>query len=366
MRDRLSRLSILLLVPLILSAILLPAVSPSYAAGTAAMAQGAGPVGQVLPVPCIGTVPGPGPTAELRLVRDAQGNYWQIQSGCRHLVVPFVLDSDTMQAIPRGEDVSFISFGLIAPAPVPPLTYPSYAQVPTWLLPPASTSPTPPASPAAEGVLIVDIAQPNVVYLVAGGLRHRVLVYYPLDVPADEIDPSRLGAEASYRLRGSQNGVQFFVPTIGVIPLGDSAPYYSWARGESVVVSDQPTAPAARLCGSTEQQCSPRFREAQTVSQAAYAKDPGAFAGTDLRVQGLACAVRYDRARGVTTFSLGGGLEAVAPGQAPGLEDFASVIAGVSVSPPPGGGSGPGQLVVFEYMVVRPGGGTLCGSATGR
>jgi hypothetical protein len=127
-------------------------------------------------------------TNEMRLARDENGQYWQIQSGCRHRVVPSVMDSGTLQSIPLGEDIGHVTYGFPAPVPTPsPLAPPAYAQLPGGLLLPEPT-PTPSPAPGDEpGLLrgyanrrlVVDPTRPEEVFLLDGRIRHRVLVFYP-------------------------------------------------------------------------------------------------------------------------------------------------------------------------------------------
>jgi hypothetical protein len=168
----------------IAAAIALMALWPAGPAGAVSSPPRAPGPAQLPPPTCQGasTVD---PSAELRLVRDVDGAYWQIQTGCRHLVVPFLMDSATLAAIPQGEDVGRVRGGQPAAATRPDVPVPAYA------LPPEN-APRPPADPLppdettsgglrgyAEGALVIDPSAPDAVWLLAGGLRHRVLVYFP-------------------------------------------------------------------------------------------------------------------------------------------------------------------------------------------
>src|SRR6478736_2458956 len=86
--------------------VLLAGLEPTPGASTGRPA--ASLVQQQAPVPPCTVPRGPADqperSAELRLARDGYGNYWQIQSGCRHQVVPFVMDAPTLFTIPSGED----------------------------------------------------------------------------------------------------------------------------------------------------------------------------------------------------------------------------------------------------------------------
>jgi hypothetical protein len=130
----------------------------------------------------------PEPTNELRVARDSNGDYWQIQWGCRHRVVPLAMDPVALRAIPQGEDVAFVTFGAPSPVPTPaPLDLPAYAMVPRALQPTAVEVPLPQPAPPVPGylqgytnrVLVYDPGEPNALYLLEGGLRHRVMVFYP-------------------------------------------------------------------------------------------------------------------------------------------------------------------------------------------
>ncbi|HEY7062471.1 MAG TPA: hypothetical protein VII06_13410 [Chloroflexota bacterium] len=337
--------------------------------------------------------------AEMRLARDADGALWQIQSGCRHLVEPYYMDTATLSAIPQGEDASFVSYGFPAPVPTPSgLTLPAYARLPIGGLlgqaAPAPAEASAPESGASPGtldryqsrVLVIDPANPNVVYLLQGGMRHRVLIYYPLDVVLATIDPSRAGDLGSYALRGPEG----YVGTITDVPWGEPAPLVGWGTGESVVISDRPASPDAVNCAQinatptagpvfTGQQVGvptavvprrsqiacERFREAQEVSAGAYISNPGQYAGRDLRlVFGTACSVRYNAARDGKSFQYTVGDSAVAA-FAPGPEvqrdaqftSYRTVDIGTFVSTvtETSGASTSGELIVFAY-VVRGGG----------
>ncbi|HLH22593.1 MAG TPA: hypothetical protein VK066_08725 [Chloroflexota bacterium] len=129
----------------------------------------------------------PESSSELRLARDANGDFWQIQSGCRHRVVPLAMDPAVLRTIPLADDLNLVTYALPAPVPTPaPLEDPAYAQVPLWLRPPATPAPPTPTRPDpgylsayADRVIVFDPADPDVVYLLEGGTRHRVIVYYP-------------------------------------------------------------------------------------------------------------------------------------------------------------------------------------------
>ncbi len=331
-------------------------------------------------------------SAELRLARDAQGNYWQIQSGCRHQVTPYFMDTATLTAIPQGEDAAFVSYGLPSPVPTPaPLALPAYARLPRELLaaPPAAAPAPAPEAVTPPGtldrytnrVLVMDPSNQNVVYLLQGGMRHRVLTYYPLDVVLSDLDPSRAGDLASYALRGPLG----FVTTIDDVPWGEPAPLVGWATGESAVISDRMALPDAVNCGNIlttptpaavaignlaplptavvprrAQAACDRLREAQEVSAGAYIANPGQYAGRDLRiVGGVACEVRYNPARDGKTFVYYSG-EVGVPGFAQGAEvqrdgQFASfnrLTLGTFVASATESATGgtSGELLVFAYL----------------
>ena len=151
-----------------------------------------------------------------------------------------------------------------------------------------------------------------------------------------------------------------FVAAITEIPLGSPAPYYGWGRGESTVISGRSRLPDAIRC--TRQPCSARFQNARIVTVEQYLKDPDAFAGTDVRLQSgsgpglVACNVRYNRERGVTTLTLGintSSVSATAPGrqaaQDPNMADNSVLEVGAAVSPPGQEGDA-GGIVIFEYF----------------
>jgi hypothetical protein len=269
----------------------------------------------------------------------------------------------------------------------------------------------------ADRVLVVEDGDPNVVYLLQGGVRHRVLVFYPLCVldrsalpaplcnqegPDNVLDISRSGDPQSYLLpRRAQlvdcsrifpdvtvppgtscaqiyqalglgdraSRLAGYVATVAEIPLGEPAPnrnwspgYYTWAQGESVVISDA-IAPGASKC--TALPCSNRYQNAQGVTLPTYDKDPGAFEGIDVRMEGIACNVSYNRDTNATYFSLRLGdisVPAVARGRTaqrdPEFGSNVRVEVGASTSTRGGGtGFASGQLVVFEYRVL---GGSAC------
>jgi hypothetical protein len=330
--------------------------------------------------------------SEMRLARDAAGVLWQIQSGCRHQVTPYFMDTATLNAIPQGEDAAFISYGFPSLVPTPsPLNLPAYARLPADLLrvPAQAAAPVPPAPAPAPGtldryvsrVLVVDPAAPTVVYVLQGGLRHRVLIYYPLDVALADVDPSRAGDLGSYALRGPEG----YVPTIDAFPWGEPAPLQGWATGESAIVSDRVISPDAVNCADVLTTPTPlaqtfgnltplptrvvprraqvacdRLREAQEVQAAAYISNPGQYAGRDLRlVNGVACEVRYNAARDGKTFAYTVGDSSVA-GFAPGAEvqrdgrfaSFQRITLGTFVSTvtETSGASTSGELIVFAYL----------------
>jgi hypothetical protein len=348
-------------------------------------------------------------SAEMRLVRDADGVLWQIQSGCRHLVQPYYMDAATLNAIPLGENASFVTYGFPAPVPTPSgLSLPSYARLPVGNLsgqPPLEAAPAPEAS-APPGtldryqsrVLVIDPGNPNAVYLLQGGLRHRVLVYYPTDVALADVDPSRAGDLASYALRGP-NG---FVATIGEVPWGEPAPRVGWGTGESIITSDRvvapdavncagmgvpgtpstglptlrapgaPDAPASGASGRSRLVCQ-RFRAARTVSVDAYVANPGLYAGTDLQLRGgVACSVRYVPARDGKSLAYVAG-DASVPAFAYGAEaqrdpllasrqtmNIGAFIQSVTET---GAQATSGELTVFAYEPTGPG---PCPSQGGR
>jgi hypothetical protein len=329
---------------------------------------------------------------EMRLARDAMGVLWQIQSGCRHLVTPYFMDTATLSAIPQGEDASHISFGYPSLVPKPsPLNLPAYARLPSNLLRVPAEAPAPAVPDVASTpgtldrfvsrVLVIDPASPNIVYVLQGGMRHRVLLYYPLDVALTDIDPSRGGDLASYALRGPDG----YVGTISDLPWGEPAPLTGWATGESAVISDRVISPDAVNCESINTTPTPsavtfgnltplptrvvprraqvacdRLREAQEVQAAAYISNPGQYAGRDLRlVGGVACSVRYSAARDGKTFAYTVGDVSVA-GFAPGAEvqrdgrfaSFQRLTLGTFVSTVTemSGQSTSGELIVFAYL----------------
>jgi hypothetical protein len=228
---------------------------------------------------------------------------------------------------------------------------------------------------------VIDPASPNVVYLLQGGLRHRVLLYYPLDVPLTQVDQSRVGDLASYALPGPNRTL---VGSIEDIPWGEPAPRSGWGTGESRIMSDRfaaipcvdaggPGATLRPVPGSSETQlprCTSRFRQAQQVTAGQYQTDPERFAGQDLRLSGTACGVRIDRQRGGKTFTLRQGTESALPVFIPGpaaqrdqnLISGATVVIGASAPPAQENGQGPGSidLRVFEYN-AQPSG-DACGS----
>jgi hypothetical protein len=273
-------------------------------------------------------------SAEMRLVRDADGLFWQIQSGCRHQVTPLYMDTRSLSAIPLGEDAAFVTYGYAVPVPTPSdFELPVYARLPAEVLrvPPSQAPAASSAVVADPGtldryrdrVLVVD-ADPlrrNIIYLLQGGVRHRILLYYPLDAQLATMDPSRAGDLDSYALRGP-NG---FVGTISDVPWGEPAPLIGWGTGESLVVSDRTVAPDAVNCSGIGVPGTPdtgqttlrvgatgsgrvllvcqRFRAARPVPVDAYVANPGQYAGTDVRLTGgVACTVRYNAARDGKSF----------------------------------------------------------------
>jgi hypothetical protein len=324
----------------------------------------------------------PQPSAELRLVRDASGNYWQVQSGCRHAVTPFVMDATALQRIPEGEEVSYITYGLDAPvSSLAPMEYPPYTDIPLALRPDPLLPPPPPSDQVpppsvllgyANRVLVLDPADPSIIYLLDGGSRHRVVVFYPLDVPTDAIFGLRGGDELSYRLRRSVTDPQIscpavqnrprdqlatFVGCIDEVPLGAPAPYYGWGTGETLVISDHPRPASARKCTLQPgpATCSARFRLAPLIDQGQYTKDPTSFRGQDVRFVGLLTNVRYNPSREGTTarfvffppplFALGQGAR-----RDPDFITGTSICAGVAI----GSGETPeSELTIFEYVVTN-------------
>lgn len=426
------------------------------AAGSARLAAEATSGGQLAPVGLTAAscpaaardVALPAPEAELHLVRDSAQNYWLIQAGCRHRVVPFVMDAAALAQIPQGEDIDWVTIAPVPPEPPSPLPLPAYAVPPgVALAPPAPPTPTVPTgapSPGVltgytNGVLVVDSAQPEAVWLLDGGLRHRVVVHftycavYPRALPlcrnGDSGEPRALNPEALarggdpalappypyllprraeaaadcgrlypelflppgercadlyYRLvlgallqarapRDARERATWeqlarvvaaeaagYVATIDEIPLGEPAPYYGWARGESVRLGDRVRPSEAADCGQTNansQDSCTRLDQTQQISLQQYQKDPDVYNGRDVRVVGTACQVRVDRARNAVTFSLIQGsisLSAIAYGRgARGdarLVNGARLEVGASVSSgDPTMGVPSGQLVVFGY-----------------
>lgn len=388
------------------------------------------------------------PSAELRLVRDVDGTYWQIQTGCRHLVVPFLMDSATLAAIPQGEDVGWVRRDPSVPPPPPEVLAPAYA-LPAGTTPlgrgalPAPLAETPGVLLGyREGALVVDPRTPEAVWLLAGGLRHRVLVYFPycavyrlpaplcgapspdspsvgaellarggdpalvppwpyllqrsVEVAADcrrlypqlrlpraescaavyewllrealaSLPPAeRPGPELVPRLaRTIAEQAASYVATLAEVPVGEPTSSYGWARGESVVLGERPTLLEARRCDNPNPDraqpqpgdCSVRFTQARVINLAQFNKEPEAYTGQDVRLPaGVACDVRYDRARNVTTLSYGLGNENIAvvmPGRSPDVYsntvlEIAAVVGG-RVGDTVGQA---GQLVVFEYRVL--------------
>jgi hypothetical protein len=387
-------------------------------------------------------------SAELRLVRDVDGTYWQIQTGCRHLVVPFLMDPATLAAIPQGEDVGWLQRDPTVPSPAPDVLAPAYA-LPAGSIPRGQeTAPAPPAQTPGvllgyrEGALVLDPSAPEAVWLLAGGLRHRVLVYFPycavyrlpaplcgaaspdsppvdaerlarggdpaletplpyllprpVEVAADcrrlypelrlprpescaalyerlvrealaSLPPAeRPAPELAARLaRTIADQAAMYVATLAEVPVGVPASSYGWARGEAVVLGDRPTVPEARRCENPEPNptqpqpgdCSVRFTQARLINLAQFNKEPEAYAGQDVRLpSGVACNVRYDRSRHVTTLSYGLGNETISvvvPGRTPGLFSNAVLEIAAVVGGRLGDAAGQaGQLVVFEYRVL--------------
>jgi hypothetical protein len=257
--------------------------------------------------------------------------------------------------------------------------------------------------------------------LLQGGIRHRVLVYYPSCVvygsslpPAlcggeggdTTLDLSRAGDLYSYllprrvdadcsrlfpqlrlppntgcadlystlfRVQGLRPDAAAplagFAATIAEIPLGEPAPYYGWAQGESQVLSDA-VLPGASKCIRLAI-CSSRYLGAQIVRISEYDKDPGAFEGIDVRMEGTACQVQYDRETNATYFILRSGdigVPAVARGRVPQRDpEFGSNVrmeigAATSVRGGAVGALSAGQLVVFEYRIL---GGSPCPPRSG-
>jgi hypothetical protein len=326
-----------------------------------------------------------------------------------------------------------------------PLSDPAYAQIPLALRPsPTPTPPEPRPDPGylqgyADRVLVFDPAQSDVLYLLEGGTRHRVVTYYPYcvvyprglpicqpgpdtgaaavdlprggdptaappypyllrrraDVDCTELFPGvpvprplscitlyeqmlldvyrglgRTEDEARRRARTLAEESAPFVANMDEIPLGEPAPNYGWGRGEVVVLSAQGGPPEARPCttgpslpGTAQAEpCSPRFLQAPLVTPEQYTKDPSAYDGADIRLEGVACQVRYDRQTNRTTLTIGlnqSSVPAVALGNRvrrdPNFADDNRLEVAAVVTPAGGGGGTAGQLVIFEYTRRGPG-----------
>src|SRR5262249_26087199 len=125
--------------------------------------------------------------------------------------------------------------------------------------------------------------------------------------------------------QGVPPDIATFIRSISEVPLGAPAPQFGWSPGETVVIADRPVAPIARPCippavdrgGFLNEQdanrlrnverlpdCGPRWRDSQRISPGDYVKDPDNYAGRDVRLVGIACNVRYNRGRGVTTMTI--------------------------------------------------------------
>jgi hypothetical protein len=157
-----------------------------------------------------------------------------------------------------------------------------------------------------------------------------------------------------------------YVANVDEIPLGEPAPLVGWGRGESIILTDRVTLPEARPCRlnspNAADRCSSRFENAQQITIEAYVKDPTRYSGTDVRLRGVACFVRWIREQNVVRLTLGlnaAVVPAVAPGriaqQDPAMSDNTYLEVGASVTPA-GEGLREGELVIFEYF--RIGGGT--------
>ncbi len=425
--------------------------SPASAPGAVAASAGAGGVASLVG-PALGPGPAqaepplrvcdvprsdraqPEPTNELRVARDSNGDYWQIQWGCRHRVVPLAMDPVALRAIPQGEDVAFVTFGTPSPVPTPaPLDLPAYAMVPRALQPTAVEVPLPRPAPPVPGylqgytnrVLVYDPGEPDVLYLLEGGLRHRVIVFYPycavyprglplcpndadgggtdlvrggdptagppypyllrrnpsLDcgglyhalrgLPAEErscralyeqmfrdglVEQRMLEIDAGPLAQRLAAATADYVATIEEIPLGEPAPYYGWARGESTIVTAGARRPDAIRCEALP--CSIRFQSAQTVTISQFVKDRRLYQGRDIRLANnsgatlvLANDVEFDHVQNVVLLRLHygaeGQVEAVARGRAarldPGLVNGAALDVGITVG-------GTDRVEIFEYL----------------
>jgi len=360
----------------------------------------------------------PEPSSEMRLVRDANGGYWQIQSGCRHRVEPFVMDSAAFQSIAEGEPISFVTSvrSELPPSPMP-LNYPPYAGIPAWLVPespPASqpsASVVPPPSVLegyADRVLAVDQADPQTLYLLDSGLRHRVILYFPLNaiaagLQAGEIRPSDVYAVLLRRPDGGRDCSMFFpnlpprtscanyytqilqpplpvelagyVATIEEVPEGEPAPYYGWGRGESQIVALGNGSPTLATVQCPDlSRCSVRFNQARRVTMGQFQKDPQRYAGQDIVLLNTWIGdPRYQRRQGGVSFRLSSfqdqSVSAFAPGIAAnvdgsfvGLEDICAGVAVPAVSSDATAESTgfAGVLPVFEYVHVTSSGARTC------